>query len=459
MISELFLEGYRVDVSADISSLLTFAIDDIKDFAARSTTYSKTVVLPGTSRNNDLLGNIFDLGSANDYNPSSINLGYNFNAAKSAKCTLFQDNLQTFKGTLRLLQVNVDQGHIEYEVALNGDLTTLNVALSSGLLTDLDFSEWNHEYNVENIVKSWPRQGAGYSYPLIDYGNYSTNKHDWDYRTFRPALFVKEYIDKMFAAAGFRYQSDVLNSERVRRLIIPHNQKVLMSRVSNVLSGTLSKSQEMLNTLHGQSGASVGWVALGGGFTQSIGVFTYTQTTSLITTIEWHFTGTRYSASAGTFEILVRKNGLTIASSGPITTFPRQSYYSYHDAVKVSINQNDKIDFYYHYLTGTEQVVTIDNSAPGYSNFKLTSDVPTLQPVGYGQRITMNDCIPQNIRQIDFLSSIVKLHNLYVTEDQFDDRLIKITPFIDFYQPSVLKPVDWTYKLDTASRGHLPSSR
>jgi hypothetical protein len=66
MITEIFLENNRLDVYKDISSLLNFAIDDIKDFAKRSTTYSKTVILPGTSNNNTLVGSMFETGGAND---------------------------------------------------------------------------------------------------------------------------------------------------------------------------------------------------------------------------------------------------------------------------------------------------------------------------------------------------------------------------------------------------------
>jgi hypothetical protein len=134
MVSELFIENQRADISADISSLLTFAIDDVKDFSTRSTTWSKTIVIPGTSRNNFLFGNIFETGIANDYDPDLDNVGINFNASKSARCLIFQDNIQTFKGTVRLLEIVKDKHRIEYEIALNGELTGLNVALSSGFL-------------------------------------------------------------------------------------------------------------------------------------------------------------------------------------------------------------------------------------------------------------------------------------------------------------------------------------
>src|SRR5690349_3403572 len=140
MISELYIENYRLDISNDISSLLTFELDNVKDFAARGTTWSKTVVLPGTANNNKLFGHIFQIGQSNLFDDSLNNVGYNFNASKSADALIFQDQLQTFKGVLRLMQINVYNGRIEYEVALFGEISGSKVSLSSGLLTDLDFS-------------------------------------------------------------------------------------------------------------------------------------------------------------------------------------------------------------------------------------------------------------------------------------------------------------------------------
>lgn len=140
MNTELHIEGYRLDLTADIAALLNFAIDDIKDFSARSTTWSRTIVLPGTANNNRLFGHIFQVGQSNNYDGSQPNVGYNFNAAKAAPCILFQDQIQTFKGVLRLLQINISdgfQGRVEYEVSVFGTLVGLNSILSGALLEDL----------------------------------------------------------------------------------------------------------------------------------------------------------------------------------------------------------------------------------------------------------------------------------------------------------------------------------
>ena len=89
MITELFVENYPVDVSAEIDTLMTYCIDDIKDFSARNTTFSKTIVIPGTAKNNKVFGNIFELSSGTLTNDDDANVNYNYNIAKSARCIMF----------------------------------------------------------------------------------------------------------------------------------------------------------------------------------------------------------------------------------------------------------------------------------------------------------------------------------------------------------------------------------
>jgi len=449
MITEIFVENQKLDVNADISSLLTFAIDDVKDFSSRSTTYSKTIVLPGTANNNAIFGNIFETGISNDYDPSLPNIGYNFNPAISARCIVFQDNLQTFKGTIRLLQIVKDLRRIEYEVALNGDLTSLNVALSSGYLSQLDFSAYNQLYTVANITASWDAApGSGVYFPLIDYGNYSIDKHNWDFHTFRPALFVKDYLDKMFAAANFRYSCDLFNTDRFKRLIIPHNQKVLLSKVSQVLS---AKTIDMQTFTLSFGGYAVKWDSfLGGGFSYSAGIFTYTQATTLVVSTSWLIRGFIQTAPVGgtvpttNFSIRIRKNALVVASKAFTATMAYQPF-KWTSSINLSFATGDQIDIQLFLEASSPHS---DITLTGGNTLTLGSNIPTLQPVSYGQNITLNDALPQNIRQVDFLVSIVKLFNLYVVESQFDDRLILITPFIDFYSTASNSAVDWTQKIN-----------
>jgi hypothetical protein len=451
---ELFIEGYPADVSADLPALLTFALDDVRDFAARSTTFSKTIVMPGTARNNALLGNIFELNSANTTDDELPNISTNFNAFKGAGILIFQNNIQCLKGTLRLLEIVNDKGRIEYEVAVFGELNSFIGSASAHLLEELDFSAYDHTYDETNISDSWDNAGAGegYYYPLIDYGTYSVNKHDWDIKTFRPALFVKEYIDKIFEAAGFTYVSTLLGTSRFKSLIIPHNQKQLLTKTSRILYANETTSHQVLNTMLGNTSYSAPFdYVQAGSFTYAVdpfgGSFTYNDPASIATTLQWQLTGTRQASTPGTFYMEIRVNGVSVSTS-PTQTIPPGGMsvpYVWTGTASVTLNQNDVVDVHYVYGgTGTNVIVTI---APT-SFFIINSLNPTYVPVSYGQTVTVNDAIPKNIRQLDFFSSIIKLFNLYVWEDKFDEHKLYIEPYIDFYDLDASSAIDWSYKLN-----------
>jgi hypothetical protein len=62
--------------------------------------------------------------------------------------------------------------------------------------------------SAPSLTISFSNKGRGYYYPLIDYGLVSTNKKDYQYTAFRPALYVREYLDKIIRGAGYTYESN-----------------------------------------------------------------------------------------------------------------------------------------------------------------------------------------------------------------------------------------------------------
>lgn len=161
---KIFIEGYELDVMQDFSHQITYAIDDIRNLDSKATTFTKTIVLPGTANNNSLLGNIFELSNANFTNDAAANVGYNFNAAKSAQARIEINGLQIMKGVMRLMEIIVEGSNIEYEIALFGELGGFINAVGSKKLTgnliesdDLDFSAYDHDWTIANIEDSWGR--------------------------------------------------------------------------------------------------------------------------------------------------------------------------------------------------------------------------------------------------------------------------------------------------------------
>lgn len=450
MNTELYIENYRLDITTEISALLNFAIDDIKDFSARSTTWSRTIVLPGTSNNNKLFGHIFQVGQSNVYNNSIPNVGYNFNASKSARVVLFQDQIQTFKGVLRLLQININngfQGACEYEVSVFGNLSGLNSALTGKLLENLDFSAYDHIFSDTNIVASWDNPGgSGVYYPLIDYGTYSAEKHDWDIRTFRPALYVREYIDKMITAAGFRWSSDLFETARFKGLVVPHNQKRLTKLGTTLVSATYEAvpPSEFAFTDSSSSPQLLTWDSFGGtdfsinGLNQTI---TYTGSDTITATISLTITG-GYDSTINPLGIQTLLFGEVITDMFPLGSGPINITKTITKAIAPGAIFNTGAIWSF---TPTGETFLLTISA---ASLKINSTGITAVNINPGDDVVVNETIPKNIRQIDFLVSIVKLFNLYVYEDRNDETLIYIKPYIDFYSPNTSNAVDWTHKLN-----------
>ena len=444
---EMFIEGQRLDISKEESSLLTFALDDIKDFSSRNTTFSKTINLPGTANNNKLFGHIFDVTVQNPYDAASDNVSTNFNPSVAADCLIFQNRLQVFKGTLRVLEIVVDNG-IEYEVAVFGELGGLVGALGSDKLEDLDFSAYNHNWTAANVTGSWENvSGASYYYPLIDYGTVSQLKVNYDIRALRPALFVRDYIDKIFTGAGYTWECDLFNTARFKSLIIPNNQNSLQQLTNRLIQGVDVSTQTVIQ--NGVDDENVITTSLNtlSEFTYSLGQFTYTGTDTRTLRVEATLNGNYYS-TIESIQLGIKVNGTVYYTRVPFLppTFGTTdtNFNVTFDSNTIPIATGDTIELF----------AKVANNVGSYRlrttfvNIQAFLAVPIYADLNYLSEVKINETLPKNILQKDFLSSVIKLFNLYVYEDRLYPKKILIKPYVDFYNLNPSGVTDWTYKVD-----------
>ena len=107
------LDNGYLDVKEGINFPLNFQVGDIRDLTQRKGTFSKTITLSGTKKNNTLLNNYYDV---------NVKAG-TFDINKRTKCTILQNGIPIVTNALLQL-VNVkkvqltdayEQG-VEYEV-------------------------------------------------------------------------------------------------------------------------------------------------------------------------------------------------------------------------------------------------------------------------------------------------------------------------------------------------------
>jgi hypothetical protein len=222
ILTRIYINNEEIDLKDDVSIPLNFNIADIREPEKKSTTWSKTVVLPGSSFNNNLFSNIWNVNAVID-SSGTTNFNPNFNPNLKAKAEIYYNNALQFTGICQLLNVNVtDKYEVEYEVAFFGELQNIYQFFTNKFLRDIDLTQYDHKYTLNNQYLSWLTDYTnGYVYPHIDYG-YSVNSQFRVEHIF-PAIYIKTILDKMFSEAGYSYQSNFFDSEMFKHLILPYS--------------------------------------------------------------------------------------------------------------------------------------------------------------------------------------------------------------------------------------------
>jgi hypothetical protein len=223
--------GQTLDTYDDINISLTYQIDDIEDITVKKSSFSKTIILPGTPTNNEYFKNIFDVNidiSETSYNPK-----------KALPVQVLIGDELVFQGNLQLLNIITNQKQVDYEVVITGVFKNIIIAFADYYLNQLNLDEYDHYRNTGTIVNTWDnyisinnplssiltQPGDGYIYPIIVNGqnpvtatNGAIKFNSFD---LNPAVYAKTLIDKMFEFAGYTYSSNFFNSEYFRSLVIP----------------------------------------------------------------------------------------------------------------------------------------------------------------------------------------------------------------------------------------------
>lgn len=445
MINEAYIEGQKIDLSEDFSTLITYSVDDVKEFAYRNTSKALECILPGTKKNNIIFGGIFDVKNSNSYNKALPNIGYNFNAAVGANIVYFQDKIQVFKGIVRLKQIVTINGHIEYECSLIGELGGFTLKLGSAKIEQLNFSAYDLQYSYANIIASWNNTGgAGLWFGLMDYGNYSNDKKHWNYKTFRPALYLKEYIEKIISFTGYTVDFSLSNTPRFKSIVIPHNQKILTRQNAEAFNvkydgtGGYSLSLDYSEGIYSKLIDLTTHIALGSFTTTDYKTYTYTGAS---------ITGKFYINVKGSVSSVINGNAFVNAKTTreEADIYLEAGNYDFDKDLLISsgINNGDvfemKLNINDNY---NDPLVSV---SVNFVQVIFKTDAVGLVPVSLGENISINDCIPRNVLMIDFLKSVIRLFNLYVYEDKFIKNHLIIKPYIEFYSN---ESIDWSKKIN-----------
>lgn len=454
--------------------LINKRIVDIENPEQKTADWSQSFMIENTAEVNKLFGSIFEV-NLDIQNTSEVNFTTDFNPNLKASIVILNDNAVVFRGYCQMEDIIIlDDNKIHYSIiAIAGQGNFFN-DIKNKTLDDLDFSDLNHTWTRANIEASWtPTLGTGYVYPMIDYG-LTTDYNKWTSTAFRPAVFVKDIIDRMFVSAGWSYSSSFFTSTRFKSLIIPfsaenlfidndeiYDRSFLISNSGSItytlaafMGSLLSASPIIFNT---DSGGDL-HNTIGSDYDTATGKWTCATSGNYSFGIEITLNQINNSgsyAATGTVNItLMKDSGGTITFHDSIVatfTYPAASSTSgyvniSYTSLPLNIDSGDdiywvvnqgrlRISGAYVYSSGSN--IDVGISANGYFSLIPQSNL------FYGDTIDMNALLPNDIKQKDFIISLSKMFNLYF--DQTDEKTLLIEPREDYFTSDT---VDWTGKLD-----------
>jgi len=518
---------FDVSYIDEIPISFNFLISDIRNPDKKNASFSKTITFPGTKEINRFFELIWK---------SNVALNY-FNPNKKCDIYYYVNGVLQFKGYLQLIKINVDDssGEVVYECSCKGTIGNVFTKIGDKLLSNpddtsftncLNFSTYNHNLTFSNVTNSWATSiqvagspvtfalGNGYVYPLIDYGNQvmpsSGNtlpvaERDFEIKYFRPALYKKTILDKIFADAGYSYTSTFFNSTFYKSQIIPSSgdkfektpqqlidNQFYVGRSSNFTVGpnnstlltlstppplpsvwnqnTLATNTILFNATSSPYNNAAGkYSSATGKFTTTYAAYKYVNYNieSLINLdLDILYTGGGSPIYAKFFSVVpskifykIKVNGLVVAAEEfqfDTTTYyplsignierkisiPSFALYGALD-VKVDIGWN----LYYEFFNSSYAPVTPISSsitAKVKSTKTFFSGNYVNKNIDEDDAVDLNKVLPINIKQIDWLMSEFKLHNLYMVQDKDNELNYFIEDRENFYSGSI----DWSDKRD-----------
>jgi hypothetical protein len=496
---------YKLDTFDDTPMPLTYQVTDLTDITSVNSSYSKTITLPETGNNRAAFQMASELSADSTFNPNTktrcyiladsviVFEGYlqltkvtdNYGADMDTfEVVVYasNDNLWKNIGELFLEDIPMTEFNHTYNAQNISNSWTQSCDTSAYFYPLIDY---NDDWTMANL------QGHNSVGGLSLYSGVGI-----PVQQMYPATYVKVIVDKIFNGAGYQYTSNFFNSSAFKNLLIPFNrpnaaQNPTFSYNRSFIAGMSAQTSYTYGSPGIYQNQKINLNDVSTPFGDPIGLFN--TTTHDYTCND----GTFKQRFAITVDIDVYKPGIHVTNvymvpyrsqnvNGTTTTgwtsfgtrvLPINGGNVQFDVLNINIVPTNLGGNWYNYKT-TIYTDALDNSDNNHQGLRLGEQVrlemntvvqngdasPNMivhgitASVGFGtymynqpdttliegQPLDYSQVLPQNIKQRDFLLSIINMFNLIV--EPLEDNMLRIEPRDDYYNSGVIK--DWSNKVD-----------
>jgi hypothetical protein len=237
----LTLGDYTIELMDTDLISVTKSVFDVENPEQRKSSFTKTITLPASRVNNQVFSSYFEVGMTIE---SDLQFNPFYNPTKKVKAQYTEDTIIIISGYAQLKGITRIDGVINYELQIFGENADFFKSIEGKKLSDLDLSEYDHEYTQSVIAASWTN-ASGYVYPQVKNGRQTdvmvgvVQVADyWKVPDFDLWFFVKTLWDKIWADAGFNYYSTFLNTDAFKKLVYKGDSSG-MSRTDTEITNSL----------------------------------------------------------------------------------------------------------------------------------------------------------------------------------------------------------------------------
>lgn len=217
MIGVLNINGVNLDIDKRVIVPLNYAIADARNPQKRKRNTSEVIALKGTQVNKTFFFSAWNLGASDE---KGDGIGFNFDPTVKYQAYYLEKGEKVFSGTASLDSITISKGEYTFNVILYSNVVDVFQILGDRLLSELEWSTYNHTLSVANIQASWSATiGSGYIYPPVDYG-FTDNLLLYKTNEFFPHVYWKEVFEKAFEVANLTIVSDFMDTDLFKSLVI-----------------------------------------------------------------------------------------------------------------------------------------------------------------------------------------------------------------------------------------------
>jgi hypothetical protein len=495
------VKTFILDLYDNIPIPVNKSIIDIKEPEKRKSDYTLPIKVPATANNRAIFSNIQDLNRSTS-NRTATNFNPDFNVNLKSEALIIRSGIILMRGNLQLTQIPVNDQEAEFELVIIGKLANLFQDLGDKKLSEIDLSEYNHAWTINNVTNSWATSiikngssyvnfsggtptGEGYVYPLIDNGLSSLVNNvaaELEYeleKTMYPAIYIKQIVDKIFSAAGYRYNSRFFDSTIFKKLIMPFT------------GGTFISTESIINdkTFIVKNASAVNYTTTNTSGPSDVKRYLFDTIVKNTTVPSVDLANDKIDVNSSTAgKSTFTFNGDIVITNNQPSTYPNLAdvivvfdVEQYRSGVRLKASHHEFVTDVSLLPSGNSVTRNVNFSSPEFDvesgddiyvnlSWRGFIDAPswTFPPSAArialnanctfrsspsskyteGNTIDISSTLPKEIKQKDFLTWLFRAFNLYAIPDTIDANKLIIEPRDDFYTSDV---VDITNNLDVSS--------